>query len=237
MRNKYVDETANINNSNPGSNNKIYKFVRLKETVMNDSCSIGDFSKVDFCELNEYVRIDRFNHIYKSKIARHTYTGMNTVIMHADIGAFCSIAWGVTIGPANHNYKNVTSHSFLYNDYDNLRPLNHIAYDRFEEKCEIGNDVWIGCNAIILRGVAVGNGAVIGANAVVNKDVPPYAVVAGSPAKIIKYRFDEETIDLLLNLKWWEWSYEKIKNNFSFFESEPEKKEIMKLLKKQEEKE
>ena len=77
----------------------------------------------------------------------------------------------------------------------------------------IGNDVWIGQSTIILSGVTIGDGAIIGANSLVTKDVKPYAVVGGNPAKLIKYRFDEDTIDKLLKIKWWDWSIDKIIHN------------------------
>ena len=98
----------------------------------------------------------------------------------------------------------------------------------------VGNDVWIGQNATILPGVHIGDGAVIGANAVVAKDVPPYAVVVGNPAVIKKYRFDQETIDLLLKLKWWDKDIEEIKKLIPLLTGDLEnsKKELKELLKK-----
>jgi acetyltransferase-like isoleucine patch superfamily enzyme len=82
---------------------------------------------------------------------------------------------------------------------------------------EIGNDVWIGTSAIILSGVKIGHGAVVAAGSIVTKSVPPYAIVGGNPAKIIKYRLSEEKIEELLEMKWWDWSEEKIKKNIDFF--------------------
>jgi acetyltransferase-like isoleucine patch superfamily enzyme len=81
----------------------------------------------------------------------------------------------------------------------------------------IGNDVWIGDKVIVIGGITIGDGAVVGAGAVVTHDVPPYAIVAGVPAKVIKYRFDDEKIRKLLDLKWWDWSEEEIKQNREFF--------------------
>lgn len=82
---------------------------------------------------------------------------------------------------------------------------------------EIGNDVWIGTSAIILSGVKIGHGAVVAAGSIVTKSVPPYAIVGGNPAKIIKYRLSEEKIEELLEMKWWDWSEEEIKKNIDFF--------------------
>ena len=161
------------------------------------------------------------NHIYKASLGRHTYTGQNTVIMDTKIGNFCSIAWNITIGAAEHDFNRITTHAFLYNQYDHIRPEEKDeAYDRFEKEIVIGNDVWIGANAIILRGVNVSDGAVIGAGAVVTKDVPPYAIVAGNPAKVIKYRFSDEMIKELLELKWWNFTDDKIQELYPYFEKD-----------------
>jgi serine acetyltransferase len=90
-----------------------------------------------------------------------------------------------------------------------------------EPVTEVGNDVWIGHNAVIMSGVSVGNGAIIGANAVVTRDVPHYAIVAGAPAKVIGYRYEEKIVNELLESKRWEWSDEEIVQNRDFFEKYP----------------
>ncbi|EKO3576514.1 CatB-related O-acetyltransferase [Vibrio metschnikovii] len=101
-------------------------------------------------------------------------------------------------------------------------PLHQIStYDRYSESVIIGNDVWIAAGAVITRGIKIGDGAVIGANAVVTKDVPPYAIVAGIPAKVIKYRFTPEIIQRLLDIQWWNWEEIKIKENFTLFSEQP----------------
>lgn len=197
---------------------KIFAGVDLKNSIIKGHTIIGDFSKVEESCLEEFSRVDRNNYIWKSSLGRHSYTGRNTKIICTDVGNFTSISWDVTIGGANHDYKKITTHSFLYNEIDNLRPEGvEQAYDRFEQPCSIGSDVWIGAGAIILRNLVVNNGAVIAAGAVVTKEVPAYAIVAGVPAKIIGYRFEEKKIQKLLQLQWWNWSDEKIRNNYNFF--------------------
>lgn len=204
--------------NNISKTSTLYREANVVHSVLGEYTSVGDFSKVEESKLDDYARIDRYNYIWKSHIGRHSYTGKNTSIIDSSIGNFASISWNVTIGGANHNYNKITTHSFLYNDIDNIRPDNSgIAYDRFTEKCDIENDVWIGTGAIILRDVHIGNGAVIAAGSIVTKDVSDYAVVAGNPAKVIKYRFDENMIERLLKLKWWDWPDEKIKDNYHFF--------------------
>lgn len=228
----FIDWFSLIENSSVLKGCNIYKMARVRNSSIGFKASVGDNTRVDNSTLSDYTRIDRLNHIFNSKLGRYSYTGQGTVVMHTIIGKFSSISWGVTIGPANHDYSLTTTHSFLYNQYDGLKKEAE-AYNRFDNHCRIGNDVWIGCNATILRNVSVGDGAVIAANTLVNKDVPPYSIVAGVPAKVIKYRFDKEIIDLLLKLKWWNWEREKIKDNYNFFAKNPDKEKIIDLLSEQ----
>lgn len=154
------------------------------------------------------------------------------MVLNTDIGAFCSISWNVTIGGANHDYTRICQHSMLYDEQSGIRP-SYIekSYDRFSEPLSIGNDVWIAAGSIITRGVTIGDGAVIAANAVVTKDVPPYAIVAGSPAKIIKYRFTPEVIELLIQLRWWQWPVDKIQQHYALLSEQPERESLEALLK------
>lgn len=228
----YIAESAQIINCQYPDSVKVFKDSRLKESVLHGKNIIGDHTRVDYSQLKEYVRIDRLNHLYYVNIGRHSYTGQDTVIMHSEIGAFCSIAWDVSIGPANHDYHKITNHSFLYNAYDKIRPEESIAYDRFNNVCKVGNDVWIGSGATILRNVKIGDGAIVGGGAVVTKDVPPYAIVAGIPAKIIRFRFDQKLIKELLELRWWNFSDELIKELYPFFAEDLEMNMIKKIKEK-----
>lgn len=135
------------------------------------------------------------------------------------IGNFCCISNNVEfiLGGA-HCFNFVTSYGFipqiekLFPDVPKGKPVSN--------KIIIGNDVWIGKNATLLSDVKIGDGAVIGANAMVAKDVPPYAIVVGNPARIIKYRFDEETVQALLRIKWWDWPLEKLQKNMRMIQSD-----------------
>lgn len=144
----------------------------------------------------------------------------NNQIWFSEIGKFCSIASGVRINAVNHPYKRVSQHRFTYlpKEYGFSNSNSEDIYlERKKKKVIIGNDVWIGHNAIILPGLKIGNGAIIGAGAVVTKDVKPYSVVVGNPAKEIKKRFNDKQIQYLEKIKWWDWSHEQIKENLLDF--------------------
>jgi len=120
---------------------------------------------------------------------------------NVEIGRYCSIAWGVTALTHNHPLNLPSTHGFFFNETLGFVEKCGVSYGHLR----IGNDVWIGQNATILPSVTeIGDGAVIGAGAVLNKNVPPYAVMFGNPARLIRYRFPKETIETLLESKWWE---------------------------------
>lgn len=131
----------------------------------------------------------------RSEIGGWTYVGRYSYVTASRIGRYVSIANNVSIGQGEHELGRASTASRFYDD-----PLAVLTQDC----CEIGSDAWIGVDAVILRGVKVGIGAVVAANAVVTRDVPPYAVVGGVPARLIKYRFDETTRQKILDSRWWE---------------------------------
>lgn len=135
-----------------------------------------------------------------SAIDKYTYIGTNASVVHAKIGSFCSIAAGVAIGGGGHNMDAVSTSPIFSEGINifgkNIANINYLPY----KKTTIGNDVWIANRAIVLQGVNIGNGAVVGAGSVVTKDVPPYAIVAGNPAKVIRYRFSNDVIQSLQEL-------------------------------------
>ena len=139
----------------------------------------------------------------------------NTYVSNAIIGKHCSIARNVTIGVGGHNYHWVTTGAIIVDSDYNFIPNPKDVIQK--DTPIIGNDVWIGMNTMIMRGVKIGDGAVIAAGSVVTKDVEPYSIVAGIPAKHIKFRFGREQINALLRIKWWDWSDEKIKENIGYF--------------------
>lgn len=166
--------------------------------------------------------------IADSVIGFGTYIRDGCTIKCTEIGKFCSIAPNVKIVYGNHpTARYVSMHPSFYSE-NKIAGLNFNRKTGFQEYtycdtdrnlyCIIGNDVWIGTGALILSGIRIGDGAVVAAGAVVTKNVPPYAIVGGNPAKIIRYRFNEEQIDFLENFQWWDKDIEWIKNNIEMFD-------------------
>jgi virginiamycin A acetyltransferase len=159
-------------------------------------------------------------HLNNVLINDFTYVAQNAWMSYTNIGRYSSIGpnflcgWGIhptnAIATSPMFYSTRKQNGFTLVENDKIVERKHI---------NIGNDVFIGANVTILDGVKIADGVIIGANSLVNKDIPPYAIVGGCPAKIIKYRFDQEKIDHLLKIKWWDWPYEKIQNiEKSFFD-------------------
>lgn len=147
-----------------------------------------------------------------------------------EIGKYCAIARNVVLHGTDHKQSHASIQGKFYQDHFN-QPV-----PKKTEKIKIGNDVWIGRGATILKNVEIGNGAIIGAESVVTKDVEPYEIVAGNPAKHVGWRFEnKEKRELLNNLKWWDWNEEKIQRNEEFFMSNLKNKtvkEIKQMVKK-----
>lgn len=145
-------------------------------------------------------------------IGDYSYLKPCTFIRNCTIGKFCCIADNLTVGLNEHPISDFSSYR-LNGLSSPIRNKVSVPAPSMEKHVTIGNEVWIGQDVIIKQGVTIGNGAVIGARAVVTKDVPPYAVVAGVPARIVKYRFEQEKIEFLQTIQWWDWSLEKIVEN------------------------
>lgn len=188
-------------------NVSVGKKTIVNECVINGDVSIGNNSKIIRCTIKGNVSIGRFTSIVGPNT--FLYSQVNNII----IGNFCSIARNVSVQENNHNADNITTYYMGKNFFKESWKSDHNS----KGDIVIGNDVWIGSGAMILSGVNIGDGAIIGANAVVTNAVPAYAIVAGTPAKVIKYRFSPEIITRLLDLKWWDWSDDKIKENKTLF--------------------
>ena len=185
--------------------------IYLKNAITDTSITVGDYTMYnDF--VNDPTGFEKNNVLY------HYPINHDKLI----IGKFCSIACGAKFffNSANHTMASLSTYPFpLFFDEWELEKKNvTVAWDN-KGDIIVGNDVWIGYEAVILAGVTIGDGAIIGTRAVVTKDVPPYTIVGGVPAKPIRKRFDDETIARLLKLKWWDWSEEKIAQNIQSIKS------------------
>lgn len=179
--------------------------VYLKNVITDPAITVGDYTMYnDF--VNDPVGFEKNNVLYHYPINRDRLI----------IGKFCSIACGAKFlfNSANHTLSSLSTYPFpLFFEEWGLEKRN--VAESWDNKGNIvlGNDVWIGYEAVIMAGVTIGDGAIIGARAVVTKDVPPYTVAGGIPAKPIKKRYPEETIAALSELKWWDWPENRIAQN------------------------
>ena len=179
--------------------------IYLKPLVNDPSIEIGDYTMY-----NDFVRDPR--DFFKNNVLYHYPVNHDRLV----IGKFCSIACGARFlfNSANHRLDSLSTYPFpiFFEEWDLAREHIATAWDN-KGDIRVGNDVWIGYEAVLLAGVTVGDGAIIGARAVVTKDVEPYSIVGGVPAKPIRKRFDEATIKALLALRWWDWPRERIARN------------------------
>lgn len=165
------------------------------------------------CSFSEYVRLYGNTSLSKCRVGRYTYFA-GTKSGNSTFGQFCCIGPNTIVGGlGTHPTGMISCHPAFYSL---LRQSGDtfVSKSFFSEHKEtnIGNDVWIGANAIVLDGVRIGNGVIVGAGAVVVKDIPPYAIVVGVPAKIIRYRYPQEKIDILQRINWWNFSREELKS-------------------------
>ena len=184
----------------PRSNDK--ETIYLKNIIKNPNIIVGDYTIYNDFK-NNPKNFERNNVLYHYPINNDKLV----------IGKFCSIACGAKFifNSANHTLSSLSTYPFpiFFEEWElDVKNITN-AWDN-KGDIVIGNDVWIGYEAVIMAGVTIGDGAIIGTGAVVTKDIPPYTIVGGIPAKPIRKRFKQETIDILLKIKWWNWSDEKI---------------------------
>lgn len=185
---------------NLSTNELMERCVFLKNIITNPNIIVGDYTYYD-----DPVDVNNFH---------------NNVLNHFDfigdkliIGKFCQIATNVKfmMNGAHHDLAGLSAFPFItFNSYWPEVPYRE---SKAVHDTVIGNDVWFGYDALIMPGITIGDGAVIGTRSIVTKDVAPYTIVAGNPARVIRKRFDDETIDFLLKLQWWNWNIDKIRQN------------------------
>lgn len=188
-----------------------HQTIYLKEAITNPNITVGDYTMYhDF--VHDPIEFEKNNVLYHYPI-----NGDKLII-----GKFCSIACGARFlfNSANHTQSSLSTYPFplFYEEWGLERQDVTAAWDN-KGDIVIGNDVWIGYEAVILAGVTIGDGAIVGTRAVVTKDVPPYTIVGGVPARAIRKRFSEATIRSLLALQWWNWTEERIARNIQAIQS------------------
>lgn len=212
----------NIPNPNEVFSNEFKTICFIKNVIKASNIHIGDFTYYDN---NDPTKFEKDNVLFN-------YPEFGDKLI---IGKFCAIASGTKfiMGSANHRISSVTTYPF--NVFGGLWKENtpdHLAQLPFKGDIVIGNDVWIGRESIIMPGVKIGDGSIIGAYSVVTKDVPPYSVFGGNPAVFIKQRFNDELIEILLNLKWWDFEDEKLVKFLPLL-CEPDLAKVQQLLKQE----
>lgn len=191
---------------------KVLKKYEDKFLVIGDYVSINSNSKIGFhVFLGDRVKLNN------SDIGDHSYVNFDTIINNTTIGKFCSISSYVKFGLGYHPTHLVSTHPAFYsNNHPFKTYVNDVSFVK-NERIIVGNDVWIGESVTIMGGVHIGDGAIIATGAVVTKNVEPYAIVGGVPAKHIKYRIDEDLIDQIRATKWWDKEEDWLEKNHKLF--------------------
>lgn len=195
----------------------VIRHYKINKSYKKVHASVGFNTQISNSSLDEYVWIGDNCRINNCKVGKHTYIGAGSSASNTTIGAFCSISFNVKIGLGIHPSNLVSTHPAFYSNNKPFKTYADKNYFKEYGDITIGHDVLIGTNATIMYGVKIGNGAIITNNAVVTKDVPAYAIVGGVPAKVIKYRFDGQTIEQLHESEWWNWDEKKLSMNYIKF--------------------
>lgn len=207
-----IGEGCTIKKSKIIGNIHICENVKLTKSNLIGAIEIGNSCLINEVDIyaEKHIKIGDYTSLWGPGIS--IFQKLNPIT----IGKFCSIARGVSIQEYNHNSKKITTYYIGKNIFKENWENENVS----KGPIVIGNDVWIGSNAMILAGTKIGNGCIVASNAVTNKEYPDYSIIAGVPGKVIGYRFDDDMIEYLKKLKWWEWSISKIKENKDLFFNE-----------------
>lgn len=181
----------------------------------------GRLAAIRNSTIDKTSKVESGSQVVNSTMLRHSFCGYNCEISNAEIGSFCSIANGVIIGGGMHPVEWISTSPVFYEGADSVKE-KYSQHSRVEpKKVVIGHDVWIGQNVLIKQGVKIGTGAVIGMGSIVTRDIEPFAIVAGNPAKVIRKRFSDDLIGKILASNWWSMDDLKIRKAAKFAK-EPE---------------
>jgi phosphonate metabolism protein (transferase hexapeptide repeat family) len=188
-----------------------------EKKMLSEKPTIHPTATVRKSEIGGWTAIGPHCSISESTFGDYSYLAGHVNMVWTDVGKFTSIAAQTRINPGNHPTWRVTQHHSTYRriqyGFDTAEDHEFFQW-RKEHRCTIGHDVWIGHGVTVIAGKSIGTGAVIGSGAVVTKDIPPYAVAVGVPARVIKYRFPAEVVAQLMATQWWDWERETLVERF-----------------------
>ena len=223
---KVLDGSVQLEDAVLSPSVMLYKNVRIIRSAIGEASSVGDFTTIRDSQVGTFCQIQRHCDLLRVSIGDYTIIEKNAVLHDVTIGSFCEVSWHCSMGGDNHNYLLPSIHHFYWQPFfgfedsqDTVGKRNFFSKLQSED-CKLGNDVWVGSGVTVNRKVHVGNGAILASGCVVTRDVPDYAIVGGVPAKVIKFRFDENTIQRLLNIAWWDWPKDLLRENRHLFEVE-----------------
>lgn len=195
----------------------------MQKPSLTESPNVHPDANVLNCELGFWTEVGARTEMRESQMGDYSYIVQDGDVVWTTIGKFCSIARRVRLNPGNHATWRASQHHFTYRAaaYDLGRDDAEFFQWRKDDWVSIGHDVWIGHNATVLAGVTIGTGAIVAAGAVVSRDVPPYTVVGGVAAKPIKRRFSVSQEDALMEISWWDWSHEQLRERLPDFRNLP----------------
>ena len=223
--NKKVDSSAsvsilaNVTKSNIGKGCTIARRSRISRSQLGVMCTIDRRVKIKESSLSGFNAIASRVSLKNVSLGLYSYIASGASLVEISIGKFCSIGPGVKNHLGNHPTRTfVSTHPAFYSPNAPTGAfVDEMLFEGYGQNVNIGNDVWIGAESLLMDGITIGNGAIVAARSVVTKDVPPYAIVGGSPAKLIRYRFDEEEIKLLEGSQWWNRDLSWIEKHIGLF--------------------
>lgn len=209
------------NGSTVGKGAKIGSNSSISGSIISDNVTISNNCSISNSIIRENAFVYQSSSLHEVEVGRFSYVGRNSILAQTTIGRFCSLGPELLCGPGEHPTDYVSSSPLFFSTRKQCG-VSFSDKNYFEEKkaVTIGHDVWISARVLIRDGMNIGHGAIIGAGAIVLADVPSYGIVGGVPAKLIRFRFSEDIIEKLLEIKWWEWNNKMLQKAQALFAQE-----------------